>query len=120
MGTLCSQSRRSYRKRLLFQCDRFDALAALAVFGVVINSHFARKLVSVEFAAFGLVFPTFNFGFCTLSAKNPQCAQVVFSTWKSFFLFSFFFFELVVMMAFNHSQDIYFDESVSWRYSPRA
>jgi hypothetical protein len=91
MRTLCFQCRRSRRKRLLFQCNRFDALAACAVSDIVSNSHFARKLVSVEFAAFGLAFPTFSFGFLISLAKKSLGYYICLQYLEILFLVLFLF-----------------------------
>ena len=55
-------------------------------------SLFDAKLVSVKFAGFALVLPTFNLGFFIHCQKhNYVDVQMEMRTWKSFF-FSFFFF----------------------------
>jgi hypothetical protein len=57
--------------------------------------------VSVAFTALGFALPTFSFGFYSLSVLVGQALISILRTWKSFFLLSFFFFELAVMMAFE-------------------
>lgn len=61
--TLRFQSWRTGRESLLFQCNCCSFLVICAVYQWLRILHLARKLVSVEFAALGLAFPTFNLGF---------------------------------------------------------
>lgn len=62
--------------------------------------------MSVPFAAFGLALPTFNFGFFVPLACMANRIEQTTNTWKSFFLFSFFFFELDVMSSYDCGGDL--------------